>query len=86
MYLDLRQCVVCGKATYRIGLESGDQERGEKESLICNDCLTSIRKDMATEFDLRQKVQTLETRLWVLGCALPIATAVVGLLVGGFLL
>ncbi len=62
LYLDKRQCAVCGKPTYRLGLESGDQDRGEKEPLICNECLISIRRDMATEFGLRQKVSSLETR------------------------
>lgn len=86
LYLDKRQCVVCGKPTYRLGLESGDRERGDKEPLICNECLVSIRRDFATEFDLRQKVSSLETRLWVTGFAFPIAFGLLGLLVGKFLL
>lgn len=86
LYLDKRQCVVCGKPTYRLGLESGDQDRAEKEPLICNKCLVSIRRDMATEFDLRQKVSSLETRLWVFGFAFPIVFGLLGLLVGKFLL
>jgi hypothetical protein len=86
LYLDKRQCEVCGKPTYRLGLESGDQERGDKEPLICNPCLITIRRDMATEFDLRQQVHSLETRLWVLGFGFPVVFGIVGLLVGKFLL
>jgi hypothetical protein len=86
LYVDKRQCVVCGKLTYRLGSESGDKERGEKEPLICNDCLAAIRRDMATEFDLRQRVGSLETRLWVLGLVVPFLLGVLGLLVGRFLL
>lgn len=86
LYLDKRQCVVCGKPTYRLGLESGDSERGEKEPLICNECLISIRRDMSTEFDLRQKVSSLETRLWVFGFTFSIVFGVLGLLIGKFLL
>jgi hypothetical protein len=36
LYFDKRQCVVCGKPTYRLGLESGDRDWGAKETLICN--------------------------------------------------
>jgi hypothetical protein len=64
LYLDKRQCLICGKPTYRLGLESGDRERGEMEPLICNPCLITIRRDMATEFDLRQQVKSLETKVW----------------------
>lgn len=86
LYLDKRQCVVCGKPTYRLGLESGDQERGQREPLICNECLVSLRRDMATEISLRQKVSSLETRIWVLGFAFPVAFGILGLLVGKFVL
>lgn len=61
-------------------------DRGDKEPLICNECLVFIRRDMATEFDLREKVSSLETRLWVFGCAFPIVFGVLGLLVGKLLL
>jgi hypothetical protein len=33
LYLDKRQCQICGKPTYRLGLESGDRERGERRNL-----------------------------------------------------
>lgn len=86
LYLDKRQCVVCGKPTYRLGLESGDRDRGEKEPLICNECLVTIRRDISTEFDLRQKVASLEARLWVFGFAFSIVFGLLGLLAGKFLL
>jgi hypothetical protein len=86
MYLDKRQCEVCGKRTYRLGLKSGDYERGDKEPLICNPCLITIRRDMSTEFDLRMQVQSLQTKIWVLGIGLSTASAIAGLLIGKFLL
>jgi hypothetical protein len=86
LYLDKRQREVCGKSTYRLGLESGDKERGDKEPLICNPCLITIRRDMHTEFDLRQKVQSLNTKVWLLGVAFPLTFGVVCLLIGKYLL
>jgi hypothetical protein len=86
LYLDKRYCKVCGKPTYRVGLESGDYERGEKEPLIYNPCLITIRRDMSTEFDLRQRVQSLETKLWVLGVGLSVTSSIAALLIGKFLL
>src|SRR5687767_10377396 len=90
LYVDKRQCVKCGKPTYRLGLESGDRERGEKEPLICNPCLITLRQDMHTEFELRQQVQKLQTKFWVLfwflGIAFPVAVSLASLLIGKFLL
>jgi hypothetical protein len=86
LYLDKRQCLICGKPTYRLGLESGDRERGEMEPLICNPCLITIRRDMATEFDLRQQVKSLETKVWGLSVGFSVVFGIAGLLVGKFLL
>jgi hypothetical protein len=65
LYVDKRDCAVCGNPTYRLGLESGDLARGEKEPLICNPCLITIRRDMHTEWELRGRVRSLETLLKV---------------------
>ena len=56
LYLDQRQCQICGKPTYRMGPESGDRERGEKEPLIGNPCLVTLRR----ELDLREFLDSLE--------------------------
>jgi hypothetical protein len=85
LYLDKRQCQVCGKPTYRLGLESGDLERGEKEPLICNPCLITLRRDMATEFELRQRVNSLGTKVWVLGLGFSVAFGLACLLLGALL-
>ena len=61
-----------------------DQERGDKEPLICNPCLITIRRDMYTEFDLRMQVQSLQTKIWVLSIGLSTASAISGLLIGKF--
>ena len=78
--------MACGKPTYRLGLESGDRDRGEKEPLIYNECLVSVRQDISTEFDLRQKVASLETRLWVFGFAFSKVFGLPGLLASKFFL
>ena len=85
LYLDKRQCQICGQPTYRVGLESGDRERGEKEPLICNPCLITLRRDMATEFELRQRVNSLGTKVWVLGIGFSVAFGLAMLLLGAFL-
>ena len=82
LYVDEGQCQVCGQPTYRLGLDSADRERGDREPLICNPCLITLRRDMVTEFELRQKVRSLETKVWVYGIVFPVVFGVLALVVG----
>jgi hypothetical protein len=41
---------------------------------------------MATEFDLRQQVKSLETKVWGLSVGFSVVFGIAGLLVGKFLL
>jgi hypothetical protein len=63
LYLDQRPCSICGNPTYRLGLESGDEKRGEKEPIVCNKCLVDLRGDMATELEVRRQMGKLEARV-----------------------
>ena len=85
LYVDKRDCAVCGKPTYRLGLESGDEARGEKEPLICNPCLTTLRGDMYTEWQLRGRVKALETLWKVYALAFSVVFGLLGFLAGKFL-
>jgi len=85
LYVDKRNCAVCGKPTYRLGLESGDQARGDKEPLICNPCLITLRRDMYTEWELRGRVGSLETLWKVYTSAFSVVFGLLGFLAGKFL-
>jgi hypothetical protein len=85
-YVDKRNCFNCGKLTYRMGLTSGDEARGEKEPLMCNSCLVVLRKDMYTEWELRQRVRELETLWKVYTPAFSVVFGLLGFIAGKFLL
>lgn len=100
VYIDRGNCAICGKPTYRLGLESSDLSRADKEPLVCTKCLIDLRGDMATELEVRRQLSNLETeigsvsskvndrldtRLWVLGILLAVALTVGGFFAGAYI-
>src|SRR4051812_8296314 len=81
-------CAICGHETSNAlvaVVDVGAPVPEHDEPFICNRCLVSLRKDMYTEWELRQRVRELET-LWKIATpAFAVVFGLLGFLAGKFL-